>query len=502
MNTSIPSPGKRIRSMPVRKAHVPRTIGLAALAITVAACGDGNNAHPTQPQPPVVNAFSVASNENNVLSAIVTLEFLNADSAHVVYWTGGEARQSTPFTSDSSSGRAVVVGLRPETEYHMFVEALGAGGTATSDTASFTTGTLDPFLAASHLTGTTPLSGGYVIATLGSGGNAYLTVFDSTGAVAWYRKFPGQPLAETKQQANGDFTAILTSTHGDGPIVGNAVEIALDGSIVRTFNTPASSPYIDDHELLLLFRNGAYDGALFLAYNQRHVNLSSTGGPADTVLTGHQLIRQDANGDQHVVFDAWDHFDVSQNVEPVSGQVDFDHPNSVALDLDGNYVVSWRDLDAITKINATTGAIMWTLAGSLSALPSDFEITGDPLDGFSAQHSVRVLDNGNLLVFDNGTRHGTRASRVVEYQLDQAAHTATMVWQFSHDPSIYTQFTGSVQRLQNGNTFIGWAWTPSVLATEVTSTGTTVWEAPLVSTRAQLPYRFTRIASLYGYKAP
>lgn len=472
----------------------------AALLVVAAACDDGGIS--TRPMTAVVSSFSVTSNENNVLSALAVTDVRNADSARIVYWTGSEGKQATPFATGSSVGRIVVVGLHPETRYNMVLEAVRGATTTTSDIVSFTTGALDAFLAASHLTGTTPLSGGYVMAALGNAGNAYITVFDSTGNVAWYRKFPGESLAETKQQANGDFTAVLSTTHGDAPVIGKGVEIALDGSIVRTFLAPPSSPYIDDHELLLLFRNGAYDGALMLAYNQRHVNLSSSGGPADTVLTGHQIIREDATGAQHTVFDAWDHFDNSQNVEPVNGQVDFDHPNSISLDLDGNYVVSWRDLDAITKIDATTGAIIWTFASPLSKLTSDFTIVGDPLNGFSAQHSVRVLDNGDLLLFDNGTRHNTSISRAVEYKLDTSAHTATMVWQYSHNPPVYTQFTGSVQRLRNGNTFIGWPWTPDVRATEVTSTGEVVWDAPLVSQGVQLPYRFTKIGSLYGYVAP
>ena len=141
-----------------------------------------------------------------------------------------------------------------------------------------------------------------------------------------------------------------------------------------------------------------------------------------------------------------------------SDQFDFDHPNAITIDLDGNYIVSWRNLDALTKINASTGALMWTLASPLSALTSDFTIVGDPSNGFSAQHCARIIDNGNLLLFDNGTSHPTAVSRAVEYKLDESAHTATMVWQFHHAPEIYTQFTGSVQRLQNGNTFIGWTW--------------------------------------------
>lgn len=145
---------------------------------------------------------------------------------------------------------------------------------------------------------------------------------------------------------------------------------------------------------------------------------------------------------------------------------------------------------------------MWTFASQLSALASDFTIASDPLNGFSAQHCVRVIDNGHLILFDNGTSHSTVASRAVEYQLDLGAHTATMVWQYHHTPEIYTQFTGSVQRLQNGNTFIGWPWIPTVLASEVTSSGTTAWEGSPVTPVQQLPYRFTRIHSLYSYAKP
>jgi arylsulfate sulfotransferase len=481
---------------------VTRKIAFVALAFVLGACGDDNNSHTTQPKPPVVSSFSVAPNENNVLSAIASLALENADSAHIVYWTGSEAKQSTPFRSDlSSAGRAAVVGLRPETEYSMFVEAIGGGATASSDTLTFTTGALDPFLAASHLTGDPVLTGGYVIAALQNAADGYFTIFDSAGQVAWYKKFPAQTVAEMKQQANGDFTVILTTSHGGEPVIGSAVELALDGSTVRTFTAPSTSPYFDDHEFWLLFNDGTYDGALFLAYNQRTLDLSSTGGPSDSVVSGHQLIREDASGNQHVVFDAWDHFQLTDNVEPSPGQPDFDHPNAITFDTDGNYIVSWRNLDVITKINAATGDLMWTLASPLSARASDFTIANDPLNGFSAQHSSRILDSGHLLVFDNGTRHSTPASRVVEYQIDETAHTATMVWQYQHAPALFTQFTGSVQRLQNGNTFIGWTW-PPVSGQEIASDGTTAWEAPLVTPRSQLPYRLTKIRSLYSYQKP
>src|SRR5207249_12167490 len=81
-------------------------------------------------------------------------------------------------------------------------------------------------------------------------------------------------------------------------------------------------------------------------------------------------------------------------------------------------------------------------------------IVNAPLGGFSAQHSVRVLDNGNLLQYDNGLRHRPLESRAVEYRLDTDAKTATMVWQYRRVPPVFTTFLGSVQRYQNGNKLI------------------------------------------------
>jgi arylsulfotransferase ASST/fibronectin type III domain protein len=484
--------------------NVTRTCvtGMAALAVLLAACSDDNGTNAPATLPKVSN-LTATSNSNNVLSAILTLEPANVDSARVVYWTGSEAKQYSPFVSDTGTSRMVVLGLRPGTQYNFAVEAVNSHAQSTSDTVTFATDSLPSFLAASSFAGATPRAGGYVLTTMFDGSAAYAVAFDSVGQVAWYRAFPGTiPIEEVKQQTNGDITAVLTASHGGELVQGQAVAVAPDGTILRTYTAPDSS-YLDGHEFWeLTDAQGAYAGALFLAYTARHLDLSAHGGPADSLLTGHQLIRQDASGTKSVVFDAWDHFAISDNVEPTAAQLDFDHPNSISLAPDGNYVVSWRNLDVITKIDASTGALIWTLAGPFATIPSDFTITGDPLNGFSAQHSVRSLDNGNLLIFDNGTRHSTPASRAVEYQLDESAHTATKVFEFAHAPPYYTAFTGSVQRLASGNTFIGWTFGNPLVATEVSSSGATVWEGTLNAPSPQIPYRFTKITSLYGYVRP
>ncbi|HET7564384.1 MAG TPA: aryl-sulfate sulfotransferase [Gemmatimonadaceae bacterium] len=478
---------------------------LAIATIAMVACRNDATAPAVDASVSVsVSNAAIAANPNNVLSAIATFEASGADSVRVVSLAADGGRIATPFTHGAASDSIVLLGLRPATAYQMLIEASGGDTIITSDTLAFTTDPLPTFLQATSLQSSVPSSGGYILTAVGDSTVAYAVAFDSTGAVSWYHEFAeGVPAGEIKQQVNGNITVFVGATHGGEPVPGRYVELSPAGDLVRTF-TAQSPAYTDDHELWLLFRDDTtYDGALFFTNTQRQLDLSAQGGPSDTLVSGHQLVRQNADGSQQVVFDAWDHFSIADEVEPIGNEPDYDHPNSISIAPDGNYVVSWRNLDAITKIDATTGAIIWTLAAPWSALHSDFTIVGDPLGGFSAQHSVRVVGTDDILVFDNGTLHTPHASRAVEYRLDDSAKTATMTFQYQRTPPFYTQFTGSVQRLANGNTLIGWTWfTSPLIATEVTSEGDVVWEGTLKAPGPALPYRFTKIASLYRYVQP
>lgn len=492
----------RTRPFAARLRRVaPLIVVVAGLAL---ACDD-DEPTTTAPNPSTTEVSNVAAspNPNNALSAIVTFSATGADSVRVVYLPDTGASGATPATAATDSGRIVVLGLRPATAYRFVVEAGGAGGTTASDTIPFTTDTLPTFLQATRFDSDAPSSGGYIITAVGDSTTAYAAAFDSAGDLRWYRAFAeGVPAGEIKQQQNGNITVFLGATHGGEPVPGRYVEVSPEGNVVRTFEAPDSA-FMDNHEFWLQFtEDGTYDGAVYFTYTQRHVDLSAQGGPSDTVISGHQVVREAADGSRRVVFDAWDHYEVSDNVEAIPGSADFDHPNALAIDSDGNYLVSWRNLDAITKIDANTGEIIWTLSPPWSAIPSDFTITGDPLNGFSAQHSIRIADNGNLVLFDNGTHHSPPTSRAVEYRLDQNAGTATMTWEYRHTPPLYTEFTGSVQRFANGNTLIGWTWSQPLTATEVTPEGTIAWEGVLRSPQGLLPYRFTKIVSLYRYERP
>jgi hypothetical protein len=305
---------------------------------------------------------------------------------------------------------------------------------------------------------------------------------------------------DVQQQPNGHFTIYVGASTGSEPVEGYYVEFGPSGDSLRTLTAPAPL-YTDDHELRIT-GSGAAERIHLFGYDRRQVDLSSIGGPSEAQISGHSVLRLLADGTPEFTWSGWDHFRFEDWIEPPGAnpesaeQADFDHPNSLDFDQDGHYIVSWRSLGEVTKIDAQTGEVIWRLGGA----NNQFTFVNDPLGGFSAQHYARMLPNGHLLLYDNGTRHQPQETRVVEYALDPAAHTATLVWEFRHDPPIYTPFVGSVQRLANGNTAIGYGLAGHV--SEVAPDGSMVWEGDLRANGQSLTvYRLVRIASCIGSRS-
>jgi hypothetical protein len=455
--------------------------------------------------PRVVSA-QASGNDHSVLSERIVFQAEQADSARALYWDENLLADSTPFVRVTGGNDTIVaLGLRPSTSYRYQVELNGGRATSRSDTLSFSTGQLPELLHRLSISTTGTGGPGLTLTSAQVGGSTVVAfAFDSAGTIRWYREFAGnEPVSgDLKQQPNGHFTLYRGTSFGSQQVPGEYIEFTAAGDSVRSI-TVAQPRFLDNHELLLT--TGPDDGERqhFFVYDHRPTDLSFVGVQATIPLAGHQLVRLRADGSPEFEWNAWDHVAPNEWIEPPTpdplnpGEPDYDHPNSLGFDRDGNYIVSFRHLGQIMKINAGSGDVMWRLGG----LRNQFSFRNDPLNGFSAQHSARILPNGNLLLYDNGTRHDPPESRAVEYALDTKAMTATLVWQFRHSPIIYTPYVGLVQRLQNGNTSIAYAQSGHV--TEVTSDGTVQWEADIkVDGQPAFCYRLTRIVSLYGYEAP
>ena len=148
-----------------------------------------------------------------------------------------------------------------------------------------------------------------------------------------------------------------------------------------------------------------------------------------------------------------------------------------------------------SQIDYNTGDVLWQLGG----VQSTMTVVNDPLGGFYGQHYPHILANGDLLLFDNGTKHQPLESRAAEYKLDTTKKTATLVWEYRRNPPIYTTFAGSANRLSNGDTLVVYA--TSGVIDEVDPSGALVWEGRIVANgNGVLTYRVVPLPSLYAYE--
>jgi hypothetical protein len=479
----------------------PRFAPLWLALIAIAACSD-NNSVPTAPRLPSLSRITIGENPNNALSLVVSIVAADADSARVRYQSADDESAATPFfrLTRAADTKIAVVGLRASTKYSLTVEALGPGGQVTSESQTATTGELPAGIRTLRLMGTGHTSSGFTLVvpllpdtTMNADG--FVVAFDGTGEIRWYRRFPGAWPVEAKQQPNGHITVFVGRSYGWQPNAGSYVELTPAGDVVRSFAV-ASGYYTDPHELLLSFRDTNVVATHLLGYEIRNYDLSAIGGSAQASLAVHTIERHSATGTVVFRWSASSTFTPADWPIPNARATDLVHPSSLAIAPDGGYVVSFQGMDEITKIDSTTGAVLWRLGGR----HNQFQIADDPLNGFLGQHNVQVLENGHVLMLDDHFRGSTAPARAVEYSIDAQSMIARMVWQYQPSTAVISPIMGSVQRVADGATLVGFGAAGRV--DEVGSDGSLVSSALLRSDGIAGPvpfYRAVRLRSLYGY---
>ncbi len=292
----------------------------------------------------------------------------------------------------------------------------------------------------------------YITNPIASFAAVYPMILDTNGVPVWWG--PKQP---------GYFTTLLPDGNLGTVVNGGVEERRLDGSLIRTVKT-VSGP-VDGHDALLL-PNG--DFVMVADVDRPGVDLSAIGGPASATLRDH-VIEEIAPSDGHVVWswDVADHIPVTE-MDPqwraqyvVNGPAPYDvyHWNSIEATGSG-FVVSFRHLDAVYKIDQASGDIVWKLGGS--ALPQSLTVNNDPAfsggSHFGGQHDARLLGDGTVSLFDDGTNLG-RPPRVVRYAIDEGAHTATLVESVTDPDVAASACCGSARKLGIGDWAIGWGGT-------------------------------------------
>lgn len=235
-------------------------------------------------------------------------------------------------------------------------------------------------------------------------------------------------------------------------------------------------PHADMHE----FQLTDDDTALVITSVPVPADLSSIGGPVDGWVENDYFQELDVEtGEVLFQWASLDHFPVNTTMEAQDNcridpfakfagcgddegsAFDYYHLNSISKDSLGNYLISARNVWAISYIDGRTGDVLWTLgAGTVN----DFaDISGGLATDFAWQHHARWVDEGRTLsFFDNhyhriGDPYGPSGARVVDLGLDEPANrTARLRHLYEHPDRMRPESQGNAQRLAHGGYLVGW----------------------------------------------
>lgn len=306
------------------------------------------------------------------------------------------------------------------------------------------------------------LSRGYYFLSPYNSQEQYLTIFDQFGTPVFITELKSA-YHSFQVQKNGYISFYNSETDKFNLV---------DSSFNLIGNYDVTSEYtLDWHEFLITKDNHA----ILIGKDYRLVDMDTiiNGGSKEATVVG--LVIQEFDKQNELIFEweSWDYFNITDTyIDPGAQTIDYLHANAIEIDFDGNLLLSSRNMCEVTKINRKTGEIMWRLGGK----NNEFTFKND--DGFSFQHSVRRLPNGNITLFDNGNLNDEKISRGVEYEIDEKNKTVKLVKEFKSDSSVFSIWMGNMQNLPNGNRIIGWGKNSSyIVFSEFNSSGEEILQA-------------------------
>ncbi len=282
--------------------------------------------------------------------------------------------------------------------------------------------------------------------------NNFLFILNNNGNVLKYKN-TNFPATNFRVQSNGELS------YSDVISLSNSVFVECDWILMDTNLVPVDTfkcgnGYDADSHDFLLLPNGH---ALLFASDPEPYDMRPYGGDSNSTVIG--AVIQELDASKNVIFQwrSWDYLPITDSYKNLTqNTVDLIHANALETDQNGNIYFSMRYLSSIIKIDRQTGNIIWFLGGKQNQFTFVNEHQENAPTYFSYQHDINFLPNGDLTLFDNGNQHSPKYSRAVEYKLNEQNKTATLIWEYRHKPDIYASAMGSVQRLENGNTLIGW----------------------------------------------
>ncbi len=289
--------------------------------------------------------------------------------------------------------------------------------------------------------------------------------FDQRGEIRWIWTHPAHYVFRKLQNGN------LIISSNESMIMYHTrrfYEVSMLGEIIQTYETPN----YQHHEIREL-----PNGNFLVSTNSTPLFQGSTLNQEDF------LIEYDRTTGSNVQF--FDFNLILDNQRPhIPGERtgDWLHNNAIYYDSDTNaLIMSGRAQSAVVSIDYTTKEVNWIIShpsgwtGDLANKTlTPVDESGTPINVSDedfwpyGQHAAMTLPNGNIFMYDNGRYRGfydspsapaSSYSRAVEYRVDAQNMTIEKVWEFDHNKTLFTPFTGDVDYFpENDHRLISFMW--------------------------------------------
>jgi hypothetical protein len=329
--------------------------------------------------------------------------------------TGSDLAMRAPVDLELEGNRTLLLGMKPAKDYSFRIVASSAAETCTSPTFEVTTGPRPANVPT--LTKTEPRTGGvrgFFLTTPGIGASdrglpsAY--IFDTDGDVVWWTTESVEQMGAARMSWDARAMWIVNANGGV------LYRTTMDGLDTQSFSGDAQA----NHDIAPLPEGGV---ATFGRIDGKHalITVSDDGSVQPIVLL--------------------------EDLYDLGGSTSY-HPNALVYHpTDDTFTISDLTLEGFVKIKRN-GELIWQLGGALP-LGQSFELIG--IEPWTGNHGHDLGPEGQFLFFNNFPT-SSAGTLIIELELDEAAWTATRVW--DHAISTRSQYLGGTQRLPNGNTSI------------------------------------------------
>jgi hypothetical protein len=337
----------------------------------------------------------------------------NVTSAYIEFGPQGSATvMKAPVDLKEPNYRTLLLGMKQQKSYVYRIVVETATGTCKSEDYTLTTGTLTnaPKITKSG-SGTSSMTGGFIITTTGLSRSQIAFIFDMDGDVVWAASTPSSP-SRARMGWDGKDMWVNNSNVMGSATSGEIRRIPMDGLNVQNKVSGLSG---DHHDFTVTPKNEI----VVIAHNNSRCT---------------SILARAADGTISTIV-----ADINTLYKPGTDC----HANYIQyVASEDCFVISDRYVNAFVKFKRD-GTLLWQFGGS-NPKGKSFSVS----ETWQVNHGFEYEEDGRFVFFNNGANMMGGPAKIMEFKLNESTMSATKSWEKSTNSS---GTFGNIQRLPDGH---------------------------------------------------